>query len=131
MPGKFETTVGLTRVMLPFLPLVSFAAVAMGMLNAQRRFAVPALAPAVFNVVAIVWAGGLWSLGFGCRPGGAGLGGGHARSAGVAQFLDAGAAACGRRASGFRPEWAPGDPSLRAIAGADGARHRRAWPRCR
>ena len=38
VPGKGELTVLLTRVMLPFLPLVSFAAVAMGMLNAEERY---------------------------------------------------------------------------------------------
>src|ERR1700687_5224574 len=36
-PGKTETTVALARVMLPVLPLISFAAVTMGMLNAQER----------------------------------------------------------------------------------------------
>ena len=41
-PGKAELTVRLTRVMMPFLPLVSFAAVAMGMLNAEGRFGIPA-----------------------------------------------------------------------------------------
>jgi putative peptidoglycan lipid II flippase len=51
--GKFELTVQLTRLMFPFLPLVSLAAVAMGQLNAQERFAPPALAAASFNVVAI------------------------------------------------------------------------------
>ena len=49
--------------MLPFLPLVSFAAVAMGMLNARERFRAPALAPATFNIVAIVTALVLWRLG--------------------------------------------------------------------
>ncbi len=33
--GKTELTVRLTRIMMPFLPVVSFAAVAMGMLNAR------------------------------------------------------------------------------------------------
>ncbi len=47
VPGKFETTLALTRVMMPCLPLVAFAAVAMGMLNAQERFAMPAAAPAM------------------------------------------------------------------------------------
>ena len=47
-PGKAALTVRLTRVMMPFLPLVSFAAVAMGMLNAEGRFGVPALSPALF-----------------------------------------------------------------------------------
>src|SRR5688500_2651160 len=52
--GKSALTVTLTRIMLPFLPLVSLAAVAMGMLNTEGRFGPPALAPALFNVVAIV-----------------------------------------------------------------------------
>jgi putative peptidoglycan lipid II flippase len=46
-------TVLMTRVMLPVLPLVSLAAVCMGMLNAQGKFGTPALAPAMFNLVAI------------------------------------------------------------------------------
>ena len=62
-PGKAELTVRLTRVMMPFLPLVSFAAVAMGMLNAEGRFGIPALSPALFNVVAILWASVLWGMG--------------------------------------------------------------------
>lgn len=56
-PGKFELTVLLTRMMLPFLIIVSVAAVLMGMLNAQEHYATPALAPAMFNVCSI--AGGL------------------------------------------------------------------------
>ncbi|MCE9635932.1 MAG: murein biosynthesis integral membrane protein MurJ [Planctomycetes bacterium] len=58
-PGKFELTVELTRVMFPFLPFVSLAAVAMGQLNAQERFGLPALASATFNVVAIAAGVGL------------------------------------------------------------------------
>src|SRR5262245_20606993 len=57
IPGKLDLTVLLTRVMLPFLPTVAIAAVAMGMLNAHRRFAIPALAPAVMNLGMVV--GGL------------------------------------------------------------------------
>ncbi|HET8644290.1 MAG TPA: lipid II flippase MurJ, partial [Vicinamibacteria bacterium] len=64
-PGKAELTVQLTRVMLPFLPLVSFAAVAMGMLNAHQRFGTPAFAPSAFNIVSVLWGLGLWALGFG------------------------------------------------------------------
>jgi len=63
IPGKFEITVQLTRVMLPFLLLVSLAAVTMGMLNAQDRYAAPALAPAMFNVMAITVGLGLWMAG--------------------------------------------------------------------
>lgn len=53
VPGKFDLTVTLTRVMLPFLAIVSLAAVAMGMLNAQDKYLAPALAPACFNVMSI------------------------------------------------------------------------------
>lgn len=53
VPGKFDLTVTLTRIMLPFLAIVSLAAVAMGMLNAQDRYVAPALAPACFNVMSI------------------------------------------------------------------------------
>lgn len=59
-PEKLAVTVDLTRWMMPFLPIVSFAAVTMGMLNARKRFATPALAPALFNVAAILVGGGLW-----------------------------------------------------------------------
>jgi putative peptidoglycan lipid II flippase len=48
-----DLTARLTRIMMPFLLLVSLAAAAMGMLNAQSRFAAPALAPALFNVGSI------------------------------------------------------------------------------
>ncbi len=53
-PGKVELTITLTRVMLPFLPAVALAAVAMGMLNARGSFAVPALAPSMLNLGMIV-----------------------------------------------------------------------------
>jgi putative peptidoglycan lipid II flippase len=54
----------LTRIMMPFLLLVSLAAVAMGMLNAQSRFTAPALAPALFNVASIAVGLGLWFAGW-------------------------------------------------------------------
>ena len=54
VPGKFELTVQLTRVMAPFLILVTMAAACMGMLNSLNIFFVPALAPAMFNVASIV-----------------------------------------------------------------------------
>jgi len=55
VPGKLELTVQLTRVMLPFLPVVALAAAAMGMLNARNVFFVPALAPALLNIGMIVF----------------------------------------------------------------------------
>jgi putative peptidoglycan lipid II flippase len=67
IPGKFELTVLLTRVMLPFLAIISLAAVAMGMLNAQDHFGAPALAPAMFNVMTIGVGAVLWASGLGSR----------------------------------------------------------------
>src|SRR5690606_17098840 len=56
IPGKLELTLLLARVMMPFLTLAAAAAALMGMLNSLRHYFVPALAPATFNVVAIVFA---------------------------------------------------------------------------
>jgi putative peptidoglycan lipid II flippase len=53
-PDKRTTAIQLTRIMMPFLPLVSCAAALMSVLNSLRRFVVPALAPAVFNVGSIL-----------------------------------------------------------------------------
>jgi putative peptidoglycan lipid II flippase len=50
VPGKFEEAVRLTRIQFPFLALVSLAAVVMGVLNANRQFAIPALASTFFNI---------------------------------------------------------------------------------
>jgi putative peptidoglycan lipid II flippase len=49
-PGKFELTVMLGRVMMPFLLVISIAALFMGMLNALGKFGTPAFAPAVLNI---------------------------------------------------------------------------------
>jgi putative peptidoglycan lipid II flippase len=54
IPGQLSLTVWLTRVNMPFLMLVALAAATMGMLNGLRRFFMPALAPAMYNVVFIV-----------------------------------------------------------------------------
>jgi putative peptidoglycan lipid II flippase len=51
--NKRELTVYLTRIMFPFLLLVSVAAVVMGFLNARGRFLVPALASMFFNLGSI------------------------------------------------------------------------------
>jgi len=53
IPGKLELTVLLTRINMPFLTLVAVAAAYMGMLNALRRFFVPATSPALYNIVFI------------------------------------------------------------------------------
>lgn len=73
-------TVKLTQIMFPFILLIAFAAVSMGTLNSLGRFGIPALAPAVFNVVMIVSAlyltryfnPPILALGFGAVIGGAG-----------------------------------------------------------
>jgi putative peptidoglycan lipid II flippase len=53
-PGKFATTVTLTRVMFPFLLFISLAALLMGSLNVKRVFFIPALAPATLNITIIL-----------------------------------------------------------------------------
>ena len=51
---KAELTITLTRVMYPFILLVSLAALVMGMLNARDVFGVPAMASSFFNLGSIV-----------------------------------------------------------------------------
>jgi putative peptidoglycan lipid II flippase len=53
-PEKFRQTVLLTRIMFPFLLMVSLAALVMGALNTRRSFFIPALSSAWFNVSVIV-----------------------------------------------------------------------------
>jgi putative peptidoglycan lipid II flippase len=65
VPGKAALTIKLTRIMIPFLLLITLAAQAMGMLNAFNIFGVPALASAFFNLGSII--GGLL-LGFSLGP---------------------------------------------------------------
>lgn len=114
VPGKAELTVLLTRVMMPFLPFVSFAAVAMGMLNARERFAMPALAPALFNVMAILSAAVLWALGLPPTQVAVGWAIGTLLG-GLAQLL---IQVPSLRSLGWRHrfEWAPGDPEVLRIA---------------
>jgi putative peptidoglycan lipid II flippase len=66
--AKLALAVELTRTMLPILVLVSLAAVWAGMLNAQRRFVVPALAPAWFNLVSITGGAVVFVAGLAPRP---------------------------------------------------------------
>jgi putative peptidoglycan lipid II flippase len=113
VPGKVELTIFLTRIMMPFLPLVSFAAVAMGMLNAEERFGLPAFSPAMFNLVSILWGIGLWAAGFPAAAVAVGWSVGTLLG-GAAQFL---VQIPSLRAMGFRLrlDWAPSDPGLRRI----------------
>jgi putative peptidoglycan lipid II flippase len=51
---KADLTVLLTRIMFPFILLVSLAALVMGMLNARHMFGVPAMASSFFNLGSII-----------------------------------------------------------------------------
>jgi putative peptidoglycan lipid II flippase len=52
-PAKAALTVTLTRIMFPFILLVSLAALVMGMLNSRNVFGVPAMASSFFNIGSI------------------------------------------------------------------------------
>jgi putative peptidoglycan lipid II flippase len=64
-PQKALLTVQLTRIMFPFILLVSLAALVMGMLNSKNVFGMPAMASSFFNIGSIV--GGV-ILGFWIDP---------------------------------------------------------------
>src|SRR5580692_6529095 len=53
-PEKAALTAQLTRIMFPFIVLVSLAALVMGMLNAKGVFGRPAMASSFFNIGSIV-----------------------------------------------------------------------------
>ena len=86
IPGKYELTVKLARIMTPFLLLVALAALAMGILNSRNRFGIPALASAFFNLGSVLggvlcawwmapeYVGGIWGyLSGGPMPPAAGI----------------------------------------------------------
>jgi putative peptidoglycan lipid II flippase len=64
-PEKAALTAQLTRIMFPFILLVSIAALVMGMLNSKSVFGMPAMASSFFNIGSIV--GGV-TLGFWIDP---------------------------------------------------------------
>jgi putative peptidoglycan lipid II flippase len=55
-PEKLALTVDLARIMLPSLLFIALAAAVMGMLNSLHHYFIPALSPAMFNVMTIVCA---------------------------------------------------------------------------
>lgn len=55
-PEKFELTVYLTRLMFPYIFLISLVALAMGMLNSLKHFAAPAASPILLNIGIILGA---------------------------------------------------------------------------
>jgi putative peptidoglycan lipid II flippase len=52
-PAKAALTADLTRIMFPFIIMVSMAALVMGMLNAKSVFGMPAMASSFFNIGSI------------------------------------------------------------------------------
>ncbi|HTQ42284.1 MAG TPA: murein biosynthesis integral membrane protein MurJ [Polyangiaceae bacterium] len=55
-PAEFARTVALTRAVFPYIFFMGTAALGMAALNANRRFAVAAFAPALLNVALVVFA---------------------------------------------------------------------------
>src|SRR5256886_6419396 len=53
-PDKTALTISLTRIMWPFMLLVSLAALVMGILNAKHVFGPPAMASSYFNLGSII-----------------------------------------------------------------------------
>ena len=121
-PAKAALTVTLTRIMFPFILLVSLAALVMGMLNARNVFGMPAMASSFFNIGSIV-VGVL--LGSWLDP--------HFGTARADRACDrhaggrrAAACACSCRrwrawATASGPDFTWRDPGMRAILRADGA----------
>ncbi|MCF8069942.1 MAG: murein biosynthesis integral membrane protein MurJ [Desulfobacterales bacterium] len=52
-PEKIELTIFLTRIMFPYIFLISLVALSMGILNVLGHFAAPALAPVLLNIAMI------------------------------------------------------------------------------
>ena len=55
-PEKLDATVRLTRIIFPYILLISLAAYAMSVLNSLKHFVVPAFAPCLLNISVIVCA---------------------------------------------------------------------------
>jgi len=53
VPGKWELTIVLTKIMFPYIFLISLAALAMAILNSFQKFFIPAFTPVLFNLAII------------------------------------------------------------------------------
>ncbi len=112
-PDAAPMAVPALRILFPFLPILSLAAVAMGQLNAQERFVAPAMAPAVFNVVAI--SAGAVMLGTGTPPEAASIAWAWAMLGGGLAQLGVQVPVLWRLGYRPRPRLAFGDPGVRRI----------------
>ena len=52
-PEKYSNTVVMTRIMFPYIALISLVALAGGILNTWREFKIPAFTPVLFNLASI------------------------------------------------------------------------------
>jgi putative peptidoglycan lipid II flippase len=114
-PDKAALTAQLTRIMFPFILLVSIAALVMGMLNAKNRFGMPAMASSFFNIGSIVGGVGLgfWiDPHFGTR---ALIGLAFATVIGGALQLAVQLPSLARLGYRFRPDFHWRDPGVKAI----------------
>ncbi|HSW23091.1 MAG TPA: murein biosynthesis integral membrane protein MurJ, partial [Burkholderiaceae bacterium] len=67
---RFDDAVWMTRVMFPYIALISMVSLAAGILNTWRRFAVPAATPVLLNlcvIAATLW-GAPWFAALGIEP---------------------------------------------------------------
>ena len=69
-PKGFEVAVVMTRWMFPYIAFMSMVALAAGVLNTWRRFAVPAATPVLLNICMIgaAWLGAPWFKTLGLEP---------------------------------------------------------------
>ena len=69
-PQAFETAVLMTRWMFPYIGFMSMVALAAGILNTWKRFAVPAATPVLLNLamIAAAWLGAPWFKTLGIEP---------------------------------------------------------------
>jgi putative peptidoglycan lipid II flippase len=67
---RFDTATLMTRWMFPYIGLMSMVALAAGILNTWKRFAVPAATPVLLNlsVIAAAWWGAPWAQAWGLEP---------------------------------------------------------------
>ncbi len=68
--GAFDAAVLMTRWMFPYIACMSLVALAAGVLNTWKRYAVPAATPVLLNVAMILaaWLGAPWFETVGLRP---------------------------------------------------------------
>jgi putative peptidoglycan lipid II flippase len=70
VPEGFNSAVFMTRLMFPYIAFMSLVALASGILNTWRRFAVPAATPILLNIamLAAAWWGSPWLQARGIEP---------------------------------------------------------------